>query len=575
MRKKLLLSAILVSLTCLVMQAQNNIPDTLFAKDGVLEYSTTDPSELLGIMLRTPDGKIVCGGYDFDNSLNAFYIDLLRFDVCGTVDSGFGIDGKVRYKFDQRNTAYAFAVQPDNKIICGGLQAPSNAGSEQFSYVCRFNSDGSPDSSFNGTGTNRLTYSSGSPSQFNSVHVLPDGRIICMGNNGFTGFSAMRFLANGTLDATFNGDGQFTYQSPAFAGLEKPTGHVLPAGKILITSVAYDPSFNSHFAAIQVDSTGRVDSTYGNSGVYFSSTVPAGAGSIPHASALTAGNQLVIAGNIDVNGIDIIRVTPEGIIDSAFGVNGRTNFPVAQTTVKGLTILANGSILVHGAYPQGFGIGFIIMLKPNGAIDSLFGTNGLRLFYFGGSNLARAVEDLIELPDGSWLSSTSSFDFVFMKTVNQSNVPHITETAGTLSTTGTGIYQWYFNDTLIAQASQSTLSVSQKGNGSYTVLLTSVDGCSYLSDSLVVTDAVLSGISHIEHTGMVVFPNPAKYMVTIKTDLSHVGSAYTLTDPVGRIVLCGIIASEAINLNISNLATGVYWLKTDQQMNHPVTIVKE
>jgi len=565
MKKHLLIAIQLICATGFSVNAQNTIPDSLFGANSILKLTTT-PGEIGSNFILQPDGKIIFGGYDYDINQNDFHIDMLRFDQCGIIDSSFGSDGYVRYKFSQRNIGYAYDLQADGKIVCAGLQAPSNSGSQQISGVSRFNADGTPDSTFNGTGSHALRYDPVSSGTFFSVFAMPDGRTLCIGrcsgniNGGVSGAGAMRFMADGSLDLSFNADGKALFTSSSFNGFGQTKGHLLNNGNIVLTTYVIDGGLNEHFFALQFDSTGTLDTNYAANGIYYDSTLVT-SNSKASVSALQTDGKVLLAANHFGNGsIDVIRLTTDGTLDTTFGTGGHVNHVITNVVVTGMQVMSNGKILIRGGYTGGFGVGYGIMLHPNGSPDTLFGANGFRFFDVNNNTGTHALDDLLELPNGKWLAAGSSGDFIFRKFAAQSNVPHIWAAGNSLFSTGGINYQWYLNNNLIPLATNNTYNFTQ--NGSYTMMVTDADGCTYLSDSFVVANV---GINEISLSGFQVFPNPVNDVLTIKNNAGAMMHEIKITDTWGRIVMKYAINNNFDNYNIdlTYLKSGVYFIEVN------------
>lgn len=58
-----------------------------------------------------------------------------------------------------------------------------------------------------------------------------------------------------------------------------------------------------------------------------------------------------------------------------------------------------------------------------------------------------------------------------------------------------------------------------------------------------------------------IYPNPAGNEIMIKSDASLLGTAYTITDKFGRLILTGEIMSKTQTIDIRRLATGVYFIQ--------------
>jgi uncharacterized delta-60 repeat protein len=127
-----------------------------------LSYDSVD------CLAEQPDGKILAGGGFSLNS--AAFNNLIRVEADGSLDGSFQAHALAFFN--------ALAVQPDGKIIAGG------------SMLTRYNSDGTPDSSFS-TG---IHYSG-----VDSVALQADGKIIIGSTQNLT-----RLLTNGTPDGSFS-----------------------------------------------------------------------------------------------------------------------------------------------------------------------------------------------------------------------------------------------------------------------------------------------------------------------------------------------------------------------------------
>jgi|SRR5581483_4117202 len=70
-------------------------------------------------VLVQPDGKLVAAGFRHDGK--RFQFALARYLPTGTLDPGFGNDGKLSIGFDGDAQAFSLVLQPDNKLVVAGL----------------------------------------------------------------------------------------------------------------------------------------------------------------------------------------------------------------------------------------------------------------------------------------------------------------------------------------------------------------------------------------------------------------------------------------------------------------------
>ncbi len=550
--RHLIIVSLLIMLTG-ALHAQNTIPDSLFAEKSNLTVQTEGGEQRDGNLLLQPDGKIIYGSYDYGLE-NDYYIDMMRFDECGKFDQSFGSNGLKRHKFDQRNLGFAYALQPDGKILCAGVQAPSNAGSQQHAFVGRFNSDGSPDSTFNETGTHFL----GGRGAFGSVHNMADGRIVCFGQlSTAAGASVVIFLADGSLDTTFNGDGIASFHPSEFSYFTSTKGYLLPDGKYLLTSYASDANNAYHLLAVRFDTLGMVDTSYATAGYYYDAIVPVNGYSHPMSSTIDNNGNVLLSLSADNTSVDILRLTPEGILDTSFGTGGHVHYSF-NGTAGGIDILADGKILIRGKFSINFGIGCGIRLLSDGTPDETFGANGLRQFNLNNSSGTHWLDALLVLPNGQWIAAGASSGFLFKKYGDVSNFPRITQTGGILSATGAGSYQWYFDGQPILSATQNNYEFTQNGN--YTVLLTDARGCSGISSVYNVINTDIR--SNIQNGEITTYPNPSSGLFHFKRSInSRVQSKVEVWNSLGKIVYSesNFNMNEAIDL--SNETQGIYFMQ--------------
>lgn len=143
-------------------------------------------------------------------------------------------------------------------------------------------------------------------------------------------------------------------------------------------------------------------------------------------------------------------------------------------------------------------------------------------------------------------------------TVTTIPTPVISQNGFTLTATGTGVFQWYFNGVAIDDANTSTLVVEEDGN--YTVDVT-LGGCtSALSNAATVSNTAV--IDKVLDAAIVVYPNPVNdhLNITIKGNLSGT-LTLALVDVTGRTITSLSDVKSATTIDMSQLSAGVYLLK--------------
>jgi uncharacterized delta-60 repeat protein len=373
-----------------------------------------------------------------------------------------------------------------------------------------------------------------------------------MGTCNAGGAGIFRLFADGSPDTTFDSDGKAFYLFSNFSAFSEVYGHMLQNGKMILVTATWDGSFIDHFTAIAYDSTGSRDTLFGVNG-FFTDTTSLDIYSNGLATALQQDEKIIIVANRpSLAGIEAVRINSDGTIDTTFGNGGHVSISTSQYLAKKVRVLLNGQILILGKsdLQDGFGI----MLLPDGTIDSTFGTNGFMVLNMGQNGPA---VDLLEMSSGDMLIAGTAFSaFRVVRYTDHSNVPHITDNGIQLSSTGTGTFQWFMNGNALAGEVNSTYSYTQ--NGTYTVQLTDQAGCTYLSDSVVITNTGIQGALNENYS---VYPNPADQFIKLK----NLKNSFKIIDPEGRIIFSRQnieqIAPETIEINTSSIENGIYFLR--------------
>lgn len=139
-----------------VMLARYNsdgTPDLNFGSNGVIITSFGESTDIMYSILLQQDNKIIICGLVASNT-DAGDLAMMRFHANGSLDTSFGDEGMVITDLDNSlDYCEPSLIQPNGKIILGGFIYTYSDESYDL-LISRFNSDGSPDSTF---GTNGWT----------------------------------------------------------------------------------------------------------------------------------------------------------------------------------------------------------------------------------------------------------------------------------------------------------------------------------------------------------------------------------------------------------------------------------
>jgi uncharacterized delta-60 repeat protein len=190
--------------------------------------------------------------------------------VAGTLDKSFSGDGKATVAVANfRLVAQDVAVQADGKTVIVGPATRNVSPPNPFFAVARLNLDGTPDTTFGDGGfasPSGVAFSTfrGSREHFTrAVAIQPDGKIVVAGELGGE-WAVARYLSNGTLDLSFDGDG---VQTIGFNSVVRDIA-VQSNGKIVVVGTHLDGIvlINFNIAIARLNPNGSFDRSFDGDG---------------------------------------------------------------------------------------------------------------------------------------------------------------------------------------------------------------------------------------------------------------------------------------------------------------------
>ena len=238
--------------------------DRSFDGDGKVITDFGGSEEASGVAVQA-DRKVVAAGSERDPASNAVTFALARYNRTGSLDSAFGSGGKTRTEFAQPSEATALAIQPDGKIVLAGMTGTVNV---DFDFaLARYNRDGTLDSTF-GVGGKVTTDLSQVDAAY-AVAIQADGKIVIAGGARVApsdyDFAVVRYDPNGRLDTSFGGVGYVI--TPFTSGYDVATAVLVqPDGKIVAAGVANATPQATHLALARYKPDGTLDRRFDGDG---------------------------------------------------------------------------------------------------------------------------------------------------------------------------------------------------------------------------------------------------------------------------------------------------------------------
>src|SRR6478735_7276802 len=162
------------------------------------------------------------------------FIVSFSFAQAGTLDSSFGVNGKVITTFGTvgyaTGKAEPVAIQQDEKIVVGGYVFHPVVGPDYFA-LARYLPNGKPDSSFGINGKSKEFI--GPFPKENEIYSLAqqsDGKILAGGYSD--GYCVVRYKTSGFIDSSFGINGIVRTPDPSFCNAVSSV-NMLKDGKII------------------------------------------------------------------------------------------------------------------------------------------------------------------------------------------------------------------------------------------------------------------------------------------------------------------------------------------------------
>ncbi len=401
--------------------------DLGFGTLGRVRFSFGSNGDLGHAVALQADGRIVMAGA-FSNGGSNLDFAVARFLANGAPDTSFSSDGKVvtpiglSYDFCQ-----CVAVQPDGKIVVAGH---SFNGSNLDMAVVRYTAAGVLDTTFSGDGIFTLDIG-GMENRVNEIHILSDGKILLAGDTGENGsgqFTLLRLSTTGVPDTTFGGGTGRVLTSFGEGYVAGWAMAVQEDGRIVLAGES-----NGDFALARYLANGSLDVSFNGTGKLVTDVSGSVSGDHVRDVAIQRDGKIVVAGYTQSgNSLDVAvaRYTPGGQLDSSFSGDGIVVTDIAghNDSASGVAI-HNDKIWIAGRTGSSSEGDFLLMrLTASGALDPAFNGNGISITKVGNEEdhpLAMSVQ-----PDGKVVSAGFSkngedYDFALVRYMGEPPVSDI------------------------------------------------------------------------------------------------------------------------------------------------------
>lgn len=432
--RKLFVLAVVAMLLCWPLPRQIHAAagdlDLTFGGDGKVTTDFFSRDDAVNDIAIQGNGKIVAVGSVTSADTFADF-GLARYNADGSLDTSFDGDGRVNTDFvGLNNLARAVVIQSDGKIIAAGQTSDVMITNFDFA-LARYNADGSLDASFDGDG--KVITHVGIFGEAFALALQTDGKVIAAGTTNMSGtqgdFALVRYNTDGSVDTSFGAGGVVLTD---FSGSDIVLDLAIQSdGKIVAAGVALNSNRVGDFALARYNTNGSLDTSFGSGGKVITDFF-GGSVDLAQAVKIQSDGKIVAAGSADtLNPITrffaLARYNTNGSLDSSFDGDGRVTAPGGEAT--DMAIQSDGKIVIVGIEDAALPDFVLARFNTDGTPDTSFGSGGIVFTdFFNGTDIADAValqpdQKIVAAGAARTSEVAGAFDFALARYLNDVPAP--------------------------------------------------------------------------------------------------------------------------------------------------------
>ncbi|MGN6544918.1 MAG: Calx-beta domain-containing protein, partial [Aureliella sp.] len=336
------------------------------------------------IAIQSNGRAVVIGSSDTVDGTRDFAV--ARYLSGGSLDTSFGGDGRVTTDLGGRDEAEKVLVQSDGKIVVVGYSVRN--GASDFAMV-RYLANGALDTTFGSGGVVLTDFAKADDRAYSATIDSQGRIVVAgsSGDAFHRDFAVARYLPSGALDTTFSSDGRVTTDFDGRSDIGRDVA-IDNSGKIVVVggTVGYDGSRRTagDIAMARYLANGTLDTNFDGDGRVRTNVNVLDNDSLNddegrRVIVLGDGN-LLVGGTSDDNFL-LTRYFPDGQTDTSFGMtqSGFTalNFDASRGSsydqLRDMLLQPDGKIITVGTGHSDMGIA---RFDANGIVDPTFGAAG-------------------------------------------------------------------------------------------------------------------------------------------------------------------------------------------------------
>lgn len=326
--------------------------DISFGDEGVMQTNIIYCDEARAVTLQ-PDGKIIITGFTEDELMSIKDLALVRYNPDGSLDISFGDDGIVTTDFfNHMDYGFDVVLQPDAKIIVAGSAWTSDENSDIA--LARYNPDGSLDMGFGSDGKVVTDVFNHSRDDTTAAVLQEDGKILVIATSSYLSLDAevvqltlVRYNPDGSLDTSFDADGLVSAEFDL--GFRGESDILIQPDDKIMAATSFFASLNLDLLLVRFNPDGSLDETFGEAGVV---TTDWGCHELLSGIDIQPNGKVIAAGTVWCNqntAYIMARYNPDGSLDPDFGYQGKVLTELGfEEQAFALDLQADGKIILGG-----------------------------------------------------------------------------------------------------------------------------------------------------------------------------------------------------------------------------------
>ena len=252
------------------------------------------------------------------------------------------------------------------------------------------------------------TYTGGTRAE--DLVPMSDGDVVLVGHGWASGSDTelivVRLTSAGVLDTSFSGDGILsldpsTNDDYAFVGLELSGGDLMIAG-YTSTSVT-----NTDLFMARINSDGTLDTSFDGDGQL---TQDISGSDMYYDMVRRSDGTFLLGGKSNVR-FGVTAITEAGTLDTTFNSDGYSTVTPLVGEASSIALQTDGKIVLGGRANIGSNDTFVVSrLTSNGDLDTSFASTGYRFLDSGLTGFSQNIYDVLLLPDGKIVAAGYGWD---------------------------------------------------------------------------------------------------------------------------------------------------------------------